>query len=534
MDSKIQNRIVRIEARFGHCDPKFGTGFRLKSGLVLTSQHVLQDRLSTGDVLKAKEIFVSLDPDGSGENILREECKVLWRGEASLDLDGPRALDAALLEDSLPTDDLEPFLHLIPSHLPEGGRYETAGYVGTSASSQELHAPDGFPGSFDPAKEQSVCIQLISDRDPPRAEHPIDREQQQEDDPKLPKNDKLAWGGISGASIFVADGPHKGWLYGVIRRRVYGLPDGLYAVSTTALLQDPEFRRHVGIPDPSSPSVQLLAELKKLLDENRGLSERVAAMDPAWRASWDARAAEGLLEVLRDLNSLLKQLKVLAEDLSKPADLAALREIVAYLVAALALYEVRAGDVEEASPGYFKLAFASPNFAEAAIAAREGRRTLYKKSQNPQASAGRELELPVSQLESGLRKEAWRADQIRELSACFIEDDLSVKPYLTEEYRQMFAGLSQDIRIRELASVINRRLVGIAGEKKGKPYLLLTPGRKTLFAQSLHEFLSKLRELLPNLVYLDLNLSEDVSRSAELEEKLEPLWRILGFEEKTS
>ncbi len=514
MDSELFGRIVRIEASFAGCDPKVGTGFRLAPGRVLTSQHVVEREGST-----AESIFVSRDAAGDGQ-IERKPATVIWRGERTLDLEDHRSLDAALLEDELSAEGLKPFQRLV--RLPQpGGTFVGAGFVKVSGSSRELHRPDGMEGHFDPVQDFATSVSL-------RIEGAFPTN----------KAGEAAWGGISGSPIFIGPqgGCLAGFLYGVVRRTVGSFSDRVTAVASTVLLRNPEFCAALGIEDPPPPHERLVVASRDLLEKNPQLARRLAAMDSPWKQAWKDKGTEGLLEAVcreGDMETLLDGLLVLAKaSKSEPGELASLRESAVHLVALLAHHEFsRRAGVAETAPGRFRVPVTSLNYAEAVFASSVGLKARYAKptseSRGRQSLAARELEVPTTQLESGLESRNLVADQVEEMAATFLEG-LDMAPYLYDEQQQIIKGEGPERRIEVLGKAVEHNLRRLAKRKGRQPFLFLTAERKKPGGFATEAFLRHLQNVLPSLIYLDLE--GDALEALELEEKLRPLWEILGIE----
>lgn len=513
MDEAVFERIVRVEARFADKAPKIGTGFRLAPGRVLTAQHVLEKKGA-----RATEILVSLDADGSGE-IVEKPATVLWRGEKELDPTDDRALDAALLEDELPVEGLSPFESLV--RLPQpGGAFAGAGYVKVSASNRKLHRPDGLEGRFDPIQRFATCMNLRIDGSPPQG----DAEQ--------------PWGGISGAPIFIAEQGHRhqGWLYGVIRRIVTGYPDRVLAVTTTALVRDPDFCHHLGITEPPPPHELLVVRSRDLLKRNPKIARQLARVDPVWKSAWESGRTEGLLDAIcrdGDVETLLEGLSVLTEAAEDEAtETESLRDSALHLVTLLAHHELsRGGGAEEVAPGHLKLPFKSPNYGDAALASTEGGKALYRqpdpRPDGRRSRVDRRMEIPKSHLESGLLTRRQVADHVEELAATLIEKDLDRGPFLYDEDRQIIAGSSPAKRIERLAKAIDDNLRDRSRRRGRSSYYLIMPDPDRDQA-GFDRFLKHLRKLLPSLVFLELG--GDTDHAQELERKLKLLWRILDID----
>lgn len=520
-DTELFGRIVRVEARFKVGRSKIGTGFRLAPGRILTAQHVLERRVD-GRTLNPESVRVRHDPDGDG-NYSEARAQVIWRGEEILDPDDPRALDAALLEDGLPGADLAPFHQLVRLPQPKG-EFWGAGFVKVSSSQEELCLPDGLTGSFDPVRQHATSVNLRILGAPPEEEE-----------------GRSAWGGISGAPIFIwsKDHPKFGALYGVMRRTIGSYPDRVSAVATTALWRNAVFRESLGLKEPPPPHERLVVASRRLLEKNPRIARHLARQDPVWKGAWEAHGTEGLLEAVcreGDVGTLLDGLLVLVEE--SPNDLvemAALRESAVHLVGLLAHHELmRFEGVEKMAKGRYRVPVTSPNFAEASFASEEGRAPLYRRpagSGDQQSSyVDRELEIPINQLESGLESHKASLDQLEEMAAVLVEKDLDQAPFLRDEQRRAISGADQAKKLRLLAKAINANLKRLARKKGGRFYFLLTPDRQNQLSFRLDEFLTHLHGLLPDLVYLELH--GDAEKGLELEAKLLPLWDILGIEDQ--
>ena len=233
MDISIPRRIVRVEAIFDGNKRKRGTGLRLKSGWILTSQHVLE-RSSAKGVERAHRVEVALPAPG-GEESPSVPATVEWWGEPKgLDTDNLFALDAVLLSEKelLPVDGKA--IRLVPHHLPSG-RCEVAGWIRASSLSDRKIAPEELQGTFSAIDEAATILPLrIEGLEPERS------------DPDSPS----PYGGVSGAPVFVASGRFEGWLYGLVRKGPKAQPDRLWAVSTPALLRNDRFQQTLAGEEP--------------------------------------------------------------------------------------------------------------------------------------------------------------------------------------------------------------------------------------------------------------------------------------------
>lgn len=504
--------MVRVEARFvGSTKPKQGSGFRLAKGRILTCQHVIED-LEEGRPLE--RIIVSRDPDGSGQ-IHQAEAECIWKGEEPSNLNGFRALDAAVLEDKF-EDDPGPFKRLV--RLPQdNGRWSGFGFAVYSTSTKHLHRPDGIGGSFDPVLPKQICLQVTVENNAPI---------------KAGEN-QGSWGGVSGGTVFVQGGPMDGHLYGVLHQKPASHQDRLYAVLLPALLRNRGFCEAISWSEPPAPHGSLVIECRRLLKRQPELARHLQSLDEFWAKGWESNGVEGLLEAMcrtGDVKTLLEGFETLARMVkARPSDLDKLRESAGYFVSLLVEREFLRKPVELKIDGRkVHIPFASPNYAEAVQAALEGRPPLYKKQEKN--LPGRVLEVPPIGLEAGIRRERHAEGQIGEIAARFVEIYFDEPPYLWEEQRNIIRGAKASDRLAVLAETIDGNLKRFAIEKGGQPYLLITPETRSGGLNrhlDLDDFLSYLAELLPSVIHLEI--SGDAREAIRLEFALEPLWDLLDL-----
>ncbi len=513
MDHELLRRIVRIEARFETGESKVGTGFRIGPGQVLTAQHLVERGSKT-----AIEIEVRLDPDGSGENVRVASAEVIWKGEERLNPKDPRALDAVLLADELPGEDLAPFRDWVPLPLGRSGHWETRGFATANPNARAL-GTEYLWGVCHPSLEQATHLQLTVERDPPR----FGRD-----------GEFGTWAGVSGGPVFVKDGRYQDYLYGVVRSSPKRFPDTLYAVGTPALLRNAELRRLLGFKDQPPPDAGLVERLRSLLEEDSRLTERLAGFEAAWKSRWTGGGTDDLVDVIcREgrLKPALERLRDLyrVEEASS-AGAARLQEMAIVLVSILASREVPGGEhLDVESTRRIQLGTASPNFAEALLASAYGQSSLFEEARAPDLPHAY-LRVPTGNMEAGLRTQSQVGEQLEELLLELLERDLDRPKFILPAQKALFSGLAPGKRREMLTKMLRKSLTRLE-ERHGRPAYLVAGGElEKKMGGQLDRFLRRLAVVLPNLDLVVLETDADkVEQAIDQEDMLWPLWEILDL-----
>ncbi len=516
MDKELLRRIVRVEARFANRKPKIGTGFRVGPGQVLTAQHVVERGHSEKAIERAAEIRIQLD-DGSGENVREAPARVSWVGESKLDPRDHKALDAVLLADELPGDDLEPFRDWVRVPLGSSGRWETLGFASASPDAKAM-GMEYLEGVCQPAREMATYLKLTVDRQPPR-----------------PGKDgaPATWAGVSGGPVFAQGGRYGRYLYGVVRSSPKRFEDALYAVGTPALLRNVDLRAKLGIDEPAPPHASLVERLREILEEDESLAGRLASLDEAWNRRWQAGGNDELVDVLCEdgrLKPVLERLRRLhrGED-PKSAAGVRIRELAVLLASILASRELPGGEhLDVESIRRIRLGTASPNFAEALLASAYGTPCLYEEVPGDAPRAW--LRVPTATMEAGMRAPSQVGEQLEELLAYLTEKDLADARFLLPAMQAQVGTLPPGKRSELYRRLLRRSLARIEERHGRAPYLAADAVLQKKMGSHLETFLGRLGAILPNLDLVVLEAgSEPVERSIEEDDALYPLWEILDL-----
>jgi hypothetical protein len=467
MGRELLRRIVRVEARFETSsrpeeDTKRGTGFRLGTGQVLTAQHLVERGHRVKAIEQAEEIRVQLDEDGSGKKVLDEAATVLWRGEASLDPEDPKALDAVLLADELPEGDLEPFRSWVEVSLGSSGRWESEGFARASRDVERTGMGTEYLwGVCHPARKAASYVKLTVERSAPQADE---------------KGAGANWAGVSGAPVFVKKGRYRGHLYGIVRQSPQRFPDALYAVGTPALLRNAELRRILGFEEKAPPHGSLVEKLREVLEGDPVLAQRVAGLDDAWRERWTEGGNDELVDVLcREgrLEATVEHLRRLYRGQDpKSAAAEGIREVAMVLVPILAAKELPGGEeLTVESTRRIRLGTASASYAEALLASAYGTPCLYEKA------AGRDvpqawLRVPTAILEAGIHAKSQVEGQLEELLMVLLEKDFAQGTFLLPSLRALLSATTGGRRRELLKKQLRRRLARIEQDHRRPPYLV--------------------------------------------------------------
>jgi hypothetical protein len=511
-------RIVRVEALFEQSEPRRGTGFRVGPRQVLTAQHVVERRHDGGRVEPAREIRVLLDPDGGGK-VLRESAKVVWKGESELDPDDHKALDAALLEDELPADDVEPFRDWVRVPLGKSGEWETSGFVSASPDVEEM-GTDYLWGVCHPARELATYVKLTVKRGAPVGEG----------------GTALTWAGISGAPVFVKEGRHAGRLYGVVRSSPKRFPDVLHAVGTPALLRNAELRRRLGFKEPAPPHVTLVEKLRALLEEDQRLAEHLAGLEGTWESRWREGGVDDLVDVLcadGTLRTSLEHVRRLFRDASPTSATARrIQEMAVVLATIMASRELPGGEelTADSARRILRLETASPNFAEALLASAYGTPCRYEKADGPDLPRAF-LRVPTAAtMEAGIRAKSQVEEQLEELVLTVIEKELDRPRFILPAQKALFSSQPPGKRRELLQKTLEKSLTRLR-ERHGRPAYLVAEGElQKRMGAHLDVFLNRLANVLPSLHLVVLETeTEKVAQAIDQEDALWPLWEVLDL-----
>ena len=478
-------RLVRVEAQFCGGRKKFGTGFRVAPGQVLTAQHVIELRRGE-ETEKASEIFVHWSP-GEGKTHVKKPARRQWTGEVALDPKDTTALDIALLEDDLPTEDLEPFTDFVRVALGESVAWESSGFVTVDPEVVDLSTQYVF-GRCEPCRTGAVRIQLVNERDRPR-------------DPEDGK--ELHWSGLSGAPVFVREGPNKGRLYGFIASGTHIFPDRLTMVGTPTLLQNPELRQLLNLYGPVPPPAGLVEQLRALLLDDADLAAGLAELDPAW-PSLDVH---GLVETLctdERLGLRLQELRPLYEVLRpSPERKTRCQQLVLILLAIWAGQEIGNLGPEGVTSPRIQVKTASEMAVEPYMASRAGALPEYKPIEKGQALPRGAFQLDASFLESGLRPESALKDQLD-----LVEKSLGLE-LLRQDQKARLKRLPLGLQGAERQALICQNLRQTLWSRK-RPYYFMA-GNELLnrLGRGLERFLEGLEDALPDLQVVVLDPKEE-------------------------
>ncbi len=519
-DRDLLERVVRVEVRFktaqGLEPPGYATGFRVGPGQVLTAQHVVE-RGPKDSIERAVEIRVRLDRDGSGEEVIEAPAKVAWVGESRLASSDRKALDVALLEDELPKGNLEPFHRWVRIPLGRSDRWHCEGFPNASPDAARM-GTEYLYGLCHPARERATFLKLTVERKPP-----------------LPGRDgSTAWHGLSGAPVFVADGPYRGYLYGIVRASPKRFPDILRAVGTPALLRDAELRQRLGIEDPPPPHAGLVEKLREVLEEDPLLAERLAACDESWSGRWCAGGGDELVDALCGegrLGPMLEHLRRLNRGVDpKSAAGGRIRELAVTLASILAGRELPGGEhLDVESTRRIRLGTASANFAEALLASAYGTPCLYEKAAGPDLPQAW-LRVPTVAMEAGMRADSQVAEQLEEMLAALLEKDFDRPQLVPRAQRALINTLPPGERREVLKNELRASLARIE-RRHGRPaYLALDAPSQKKMGDQLDTFLARLANVLPNLDLVKLETGAGpIARTTGEVDKLWPLWEILDL-----
>lgn len=522
MNHDLLRRIVSIEARFEE-ESKWGTGFQLAPGRVLTAQHVIERWDGQGASKDADPIIVRSAADVAVGASSEAVARCTWRGSPDLDptirLD---ALDVALLEDELPADGLEPFQDFVPVILDDRGQWETQGFASANPESFE-RVSDHLWGASHPVGEAASQIALTVEREPPR--HPQTGE-------------NLSWEGLSGAPIFVRGGRYHHALYGVLCSAPAVYEDKLFAVALPTLLRIPEFRRHIGLEETLPPHPSLVERLRQLLEADDELTAKLARLDPEWTRCWEDEGIDGLVDLLvtegrlRDRLASLRQLHGTLEPGSSRGE--SFRELVLVLVALVAQHEIPGGDtldtaaLERIGQGRTELSTASECFAEVFLAGAFGTPPRFEGVPGDLPRAY--LRVPTSALESGIRSRSLEADQLEEMVTDLLLKGLDHPRFLRPSEKDRLRLLPPGERVELYRRQLERNFAQLRRRHGRPPYLLAGSGLRYRLKDELDRFLRRLEQILPSLHLVELQTDRQaVERAIEQDDALYPLWEILDL-----
>lgn len=500
MDSDLRERIVLVRAGFENREEKVGTGFRLAPGRVLTSQHVVR---RVGESSKAEAaVKIEVEVDLGDDRTVRRPATLLWAGEPGLRSGDLNARDAALLEDELPGEGLPPFSNLVWEPLASTD-WDSAGYARDSPGF-EIARPDELAGSVGAVKPHEAYLELTVRRRAPAG----------------------GWAGVSGAPVFVASGFCRGYLYGVVRKHLPDRTDTLYAVSIPHLLNDAEFRRHLGIEDRRDRAGKIVDALRKLFEKDRELAARTARAHPAWSEGWEKGAVEGLLQAMSHQGSLevlenLRQLYLYEARAGGRADYQQAARLLSSLISGRTVH-VHAEDREGRR---LSVRASSPNLAELGVASRDGRPCSFVAVAGDLPRA--RLRAPLSTtLDGGIGLEQKAADQ-QHLLDDYLFNVMNEMPWIYPEWVKELERRAPADKRRGWIEALNRRLRRIAADYRRSPYVVVEDSFRGTFKEQATPFLKKLRETFPDLRQIELRGDPD-HRFAE-DDQLDPLWRILDL-----
>lgn len=371
-------------------------------------------------------------------------------------------------------------------------------------------------GTCHPARELATYIKLTVDRDAP-----------------LPGKDGEpgTWAGVSGGPVLVKDGRYRGYLYGIVRASPRRFGDSLYAVGTPALLHDAELCNLLGIKGPAPPHASLVERLRDLIAQDGDLAEKLASLDPVWKSRWDDEDADGLVDELCTRGSLkeaLERLRGLCQRLESTTRV--VEDLAVTLVSILASRDLPGGrDLTADSVRRIQLGTASPNFAEALLAAAYGAPCRYEKVDGPKPDLPRAyLRVPAPTLEGGLLPDSQTEEQLKEILWKFLKNDLASSKWVLDGEKAIFDHLPPGRQKKMLEQLVEQKL-GRMKENHGRPAYLVVVGKMQESA-GIGPFLDQLKEVLPSLDLVVLESDfERVSDALRQEDELWPLWEILNL-----
>ncbi|MEM8993758.1 MAG: hypothetical protein AAGF23_03085 [Acidobacteriota bacterium] len=510
MDIATKRRVVRIVAAFADGTPKVSTGVRIKPGWILACQHGLE-RPETGERAAKVHAFLAA-PDGGVPP--QAECRVAWRGEERLDPNDLLAVDAALLKESELPEITDGELLLVEEHLA-GADFETAGWLGVSEMSQNRIAPEEDRGKFHAIDEAATLLPLELAGVEPRSKNP-----------KTPPR-----GGLSGAPVFVTSGPGAGKLYGLVRKAPESRPDHVWAVASPALLRNAKFREHLGIQSPPPAEERLLLELRRLLSEEPHLGAKIAATRSDWQDAWASDPAGGpdglIAELARvdEFKALIELLHGLSVD---TRDQAHFREISSY-VAALGVDRTlrRSGvDVSKTGSGWV-VEVAGIFVCEVALAAKHGRKPLFRYEAKDNYGPAPALRQPAPPLEAGISSKRWAEEQVQEIAANYLRHDLAQRRFMEGNEWEIFQSADPNQQKELLEDVIQAYCRDVKRREGRAPYVLTAGMRSKTSEHNVIQFLKELKVLLPDVESVDQR--GNAKEGSRFDRALRPLFEILGL-----
>ncbi|MEO1086394.1 MAG: hypothetical protein AAFY88_19330, partial [Acidobacteriota bacterium] len=326
-------------------------------------------------------------------------------------------------------------------------------------------------------------------------------------------------------------GRGAGKLYGVIRKAPESRPDRVWAVASPALLRDASFRDKLGIEASPPADERLLLELRRLLSEEPHLGEKIAATRPEWRDSWASDPAggpDGLIAELAQVDEfkiLIELLHGLSVDVR---DQAHFREISSYVAALGVDRTLRRDGVEVTKDGNgWVVEVAGIFVCEVALAAKHGRKPLFRYEAKDDYGPSPALRLPTPPLEAGISSKNWADEQVQEIAANYLRHDLAQRRYMEGNEWEIFQSADPNQQKELLQDVIRIYCEDVKRREGRAPYVLTSAMRRKESEHNVTQFLKELKVLLPEVESVDLR--GDAVEGARLDRALRPLFEILGL-----
>ncbi len=262
----------------------FGTGYPVSENLILTSRYVVEPKNRN---LRAKirvRWFYDKPADGKPSRWTSiEKDDLIWTGKGDL--------DAALIRCQRPASLRRYALGRLVERRPrDGERWESAGFARANRL-EDIREPGDFGGTLRTMAEGDPFFEVLEDAKPVA-------------------EDK--WSGVSGMPVFVGSE-----ILGVVKHvsRNYDHKK-LEAVPTWRLLQDEDFKKHLGLGKEAQLRLELARKrLLRLLERSEEATrDLAAALDPKRGSDRIVDCRTWLVETLLDETPSLERLFEIALD----------------------------------------------------------------------------------------------------------------------------------------------------------------------------------------------------------------------------
>ena len=500
MKPEAKQRIVLIQADFGDGKRSFGTGFRLKAGRILTSQHVVQRR-EDGVTSKATRIRVARFRGHDKEPEI-SDAKEMWAGAEELtDAEQLDALDVVILADGLDGSALRPFHHFVVACRQESDRWDAAGFPRIEL--RKIFMPVEIGGGVNAFSDVDGFLDLTNER-----RCPVDDEG---------KELKQPWAGMSGAPVFLRDGR----LYGVIRRTYDALPTTLHAVPVPLLLRDPDFRRHLELDGDPAQTKKIIDLLRSRLRGQDADQRDVAGWVPAWREAYKnapSNGLEALLAAMEVSGSLADVSDVLARFEARKGRLKEIAALCLALMAGrMAPARLQGRDLE--------ISMAAANLAELAVAYHDGRAPDFVEVPGDRPVA--RLRAPLVEVEAGFGEKQREKDQIDLLEDYYLSTVLGDAPWLLPSEKKDLEALPEKLKREIRLDMLRRRFRRMNQKLGAAPYVVVDWFYRERLGAEAEPFLKRLNKLFPD-DFRHIHLTGEIRRLAEENDLLEPFLRLVG------